>query len=465
VTLYQILDLYLRLCRNDGTNEPDALYLTLSSKRAFSDEILELNAAAIAGKTLSELHSELHSWDEYDEAELGSEEDHEANGPKEHEDDAEEHEDELYYADEAQKEDTSRETEPVAGPEGEEASAQAQVTSQPEIVRTQDEDESTSGEGAPESAAESAPHATQPQSEELEQHEEFRDNQASEYDHGHGDPTEEQYDSDGPHSDSTATVAGLTRESEIKESIHDTSTEVAHVGTDQNDNENHYEVDHASGELEAGECYEHEHISPYEDPEVSQGDITVGETGDAETQEHDDQVSVLDEGDADELDAPPTNEIVPAVSLQDENTSQDQTARLLHGELQGASDTKEKTPEPADDLLGSAEDLLQNPPRVTGSDTLDHFEGIDYDEPEDESAAPAAAEDEGADEQEFDENENHFGDYDTYVEETETVELVGADPSLTDSPNNNLSSKRSREDEDDWDLEEPTLESKRRRPS
>ncbi|KAJ5131332.1 uncharacterized protein N7515_007371 [Penicillium bovifimosum] len=527
VTLYQILDLYLRLCRNDGIDEPDALYLTLSSKRAFSDEILELNTAAIAGKTLSELQSELHSWDEYDEAGPGSEEDPEARG-------AEEHEDELYYTGEVQKEDTSRDTQPVAGPEGEEASAQAPVASQTETGRAQDENGTASGEQEAESAAESAIHAIQPQSEELEQHEEYRDNQAAEYHDGPDGPTEEHYDSDGPHSDSSATVAGFTGESEIKGSIHDASLEHGHVGTGQNDNGNHYEEDHGNGELEGEEYQEHEHMSPYEDPGVSQADITVGETGDAEIQKPDDQVPVLDEEDADELDAPPTNEIVPtgdadiqqpedqvsvpdeedadeldapptneivptgaaeiqkpddqvpvldeevadeldapptneivpAVSLQggNDDVSQDQTARSLRGELQDASGTKEQTPEPTNDLPGSAEELLQTPLGVKESDTLDDFEGIDYDELEDGSVASATAGDEDADEQEFDQNENHFGDYETYVEETEAVEVSG-DPSLTDSPNNNMSSKRSREDEDDWDLEEPTLETKRRRPS
>ncbi|KAJ5581610.1 hypothetical protein N7535_000230, partial [Penicillium sp. DV-2018c] len=523
VTLYQILDLYLRLCRNDGTNEPDALYLTLSSKRSFSDEILELNAAAIAGKTLSELHSELHSWDEYDEAEPGSEEDPEAGG-------AEEHEDELYYAGEVQQEDTSRDT--LAGPEGEEASAQTPVASLTETVRAQDEDVTASAEREPASAAESVTHAVEPLSGELEHHEGYRDSQAPEYDHNHDDPTQEHYDSDAPQSDSTATIAGSTGESKIKESIHNASLEDEHVGMGQNDNENNYEEDHRNGELHGGESQERGHMSPSEDSEVSQGDNTVDETGDTETQnpdeqvsvlneegadvldapptnEHvqtgdaeiqqpddqesvldgegtdesnvlptneiiptgdaeiqqpDDQVSALDEEDADELEALPTDEIVPTVSLQDENddVSRDQTARLLPRESTGASE--EQPPEPTDDLPGSAEELPQAPLGDTEVDIPGHFEGIDYDELVDGSAAPAAAENEDVDEQEFDENENHFDDFESDAEETEGAEVVGY-PSLADSPNNNLSSKRSREDEDDWDLEEPTLESKRRRPS
>ena len=107
---------------------------------------------------------------------------------------------------------------------------------------------------------------------------------------------------------------------------------------------------------------------------------------------------------------------------------------------------------------------MQTPPKDTENDALDHFEGIDYDEPEDELDAPVATDDEGADDHEFD--ENHFGDYDTHFEESEAVELVGTDPSLTDPQTNQSSSaKRSREDEDDWDLVETTADTKRRRSS
>ncbi|PYH88296.1 hypothetical protein BO71DRAFT_414205 [Aspergillus ellipticus CBS 707.79] len=57
VTLSQIVDLYLRLCHNDGVNEPEALYLTLSTKLTASAELSDLLVAANEGKGLSEIHS------------------------------------------------------------------------------------------------------------------------------------------------------------------------------------------------------------------------------------------------------------------------------------------------------------------------------------------------------------------------------------------------------------------------
>ncbi|KGO38751.1 Uncharacterized protein family UPF0646 [Penicillium expansum] len=469
VTLHQILDLYVRLCRNDGTADPDALYLTLSTKRAFPAEIADLNDAAIEGKKLSELHSELHAWDEYDEAEPGSDEDLGAHG-------AEEHEDEVYYTNEAQKELSITEVQTAPGPEEEQAldDEQSQVqpedvpSAQPEFVHAQDANRSTSSERSPEAAPVSEPHLAQPENEEADHsdvsHHIERD---QEHDHDRGDINEEHYDSEGRQSDSTATVAALPSASEIKEHVQHVPLDVtADAGTDQNDDENFYGEELENDDLGAEEYYEHEDIGSVDDSEAFQKDITGSENIDFDAQEPADQTSVLDEEDADELDAPPTDEVVSEIILQDENNhpSHDQPAPPLGSGLNDASDKKEQTPEPADDLLGIAVDLMQTPPKDIEDDALDHFEGIDYNEPEDELDAPVAADDESADDHEFD--ENHFGDYDTHFEESEAVELVGTDPSLTDPQTNQSSSaKRSREDEDDWDLVETTVDTKRRRSS
>lgn len=471
VTLHQILDLYLTLCRNDGTTEPDALYLTLSTKRAFPAAIADLNDAAIEGKTLSELHSELHSWDDYDEAEAGSDEDLGAHG-------AEEHEDEVYYTNEAQKElsSTEAQTAPAPGEEqaldGEQSQVQPEVVSdaQPDIVHAQDEDISPSRERSAEAAAESESHLAQPENKELDHFDVSRHlekDPEQEHDHGHADMNEERYDSEGRQSDSTATVAAIPGASEIKEHTQHVPLDVAgDAGGDQNDEENYYGEDLENDDLGAEEYYEHEDLGSVDDSEAFQKDITGSENADADAQEPADQPFVLDEEDADELDAPPTDEVVSEILLRDETNhpSHDQPVPPLDGGLHDASDKKEQTPEPADDLLGIAVDLMQTPPNDTENDALDHFEGIDYDEPEDELDAPVAADDEGADDHEFD--ENHFGDYDTHFEESEAVELVGTDPSLTDPQTNQSSSaKRSREDEDDWDLVETTADTKRRRSS
>jgi hypothetical protein len=254
--------------------------------------------------------------------------------------------------------------------------------------------------------------------------------------------------------------------SEIKEHTQHVPLDVAaDAGTDQNDDENYYAEDPENDGLGAEEYYE-EDIGSVDDSEAFQKDITGSENADVNAQGPADQASVLDEEDTDELDAPPTDEVVSEILLRDETThpSHVQPAPPLDSGLHDTSDKKEQTPEPAHDLLGISVDLMQTPRRDTEDDALDHFEGIDYDEPEDELDAHVAADDEGADDHEFD--ENHFGDYDTHFEESEAGELVGTDPSLTDPQNNqNSSAKRSREDEEDWDLVETTVDSKRRRSS
>jgi len=63
VTLSQIVELYLQLCHNDGVDEPEPLYLTLSTKLTLPSEISNLFAAANEGKGLSHIHS----WEEYEE--------------------------------------------------------------------------------------------------------------------------------------------------------------------------------------------------------------------------------------------------------------------------------------------------------------------------------------------------------------------------------------------------------------
>ena len=72
MTLYQIVNLYLRLCQNDNIEEPEALYLTLSTKLTIPAAVSDLLAAADEGKGLSEISS----WDDYEEAGPPSEEAH-----------------------------------------------------------------------------------------------------------------------------------------------------------------------------------------------------------------------------------------------------------------------------------------------------------------------------------------------------------------------------------------------------
>ncbi|GKZ88784.1 hypothetical protein CBS115989_9185 [Aspergillus niger] len=74
VTLHQIVDLYLRLCHNDGVEEPEALYLSLSTRPTVAAELSSLSIAANEGKGLSEVY-----WDGYGEGEAASAEVYEDN--------------------------------------------------------------------------------------------------------------------------------------------------------------------------------------------------------------------------------------------------------------------------------------------------------------------------------------------------------------------------------------------------
>ncbi|KAL3481963.1 hypothetical protein BJX99DRAFT_253086 [Aspergillus californicus] len=57
VTLKLIVDVYLQLCHNDGDDKPEALYLTLSTKLTVAAELSDLLLAASEGKGLSEIQS------------------------------------------------------------------------------------------------------------------------------------------------------------------------------------------------------------------------------------------------------------------------------------------------------------------------------------------------------------------------------------------------------------------------
>jgi hypothetical protein len=445
-----VVELYLKLCRNDGANEPDALYLTLSSKRAFPAEIADLLDAANDGKTLSELRP----WDEYDEVEPGSEEDHD------HE--AEEHEDEAYYNTEAEQKLSIPEDQSVAGPEDEQLpsndpsqpQAQNADEAQPDIVHSLDKEEPSPGARGADAAGE---HGSRTDSLEFRQ-----PDQPQEFDQGQNDTNAERYESDAQQSESTTTVVALSGEADIKEHTQDEQTQrIDDVDPEQHGDEKTY-----------GEDPEYDDLGPeeYEDGEIGHVDDSEPfqeiNSGDAEAQQPVSQTPVPEKEDGDEIDAAPSNEITPVEPPQDEanHNSLEQAAPTLDNGLQDVSDKKEQTPEPTNDLLGIAVDLMQTPTKDIERDSLDHFEGLDYDEHEDEFAAPAAADNEDADNHEFDVNE--FGDYDANFDESEAVELGGTDPSFADSQSHdNASTKRSRDEEDDWDVVDTTLDTKRRRSS
>ncbi|KAK9848791.1 hypothetical protein MYU51_015321 [Penicillium brevicompactum] len=458
VTLHQIVDIYLRLSRNDGANHPDALYLTLSSKRAFPAEIADLLDAANDGKTLSEIHS----WDEYDEGEPGSEDDH-THG-------VEEHEDEAYYITEAEQKLSIPEDQSASKPEDEKVPIDDDLPTQqqhsdeakPEDSNLPAKDEANISVPEVEAATEAQPFSVQFEANEINEQ-----NQPQQTDPDHDDLYEDHYESEGPHSESTTTVAAAPGETDAQEEYtHDDQLgQVDDTSTEQHD-ENVHEDDHDYDDLGPDEYFEDEDVGFVNNSETSQEGRDSSHAGTGDAQQPIEKEPVSEEQDEDGLGTPPSAAPTSVGLLPDEANPNlpEQTTSTLESETKDVSDNKEQTPEPTDDLLGIAVDLMQTPAKDSEHDALDQLEGLDdeYDENDPSAAAPIGGPD--ADNDEFDENE--FGDYDTNFEETEGVEFGETDPSFAESQSHdNASTKRSREEEEDWDVEDTTLEAKRRRPS
>ncbi|CAG7973849.1 unnamed protein product [Penicillium salamii] len=453
VTLHQVVDLYLRLCRNDGANDPDALYLTLSSKRAFPAEIADLLDAANDGKSLSEIHP----WDEYDEAEPASEVDHG------HEHEAEEQEDEAYYTTEAEQKLSVAEDQLSEKPDDEQISAAPpspprQVQDSEAFSESHDfsarEEHDTSGPGVGV--------ADEPRPLSAHSHLNEQDKAQEGQDQGQGDlheENDEHYESEGQRSESTATVNAAPGETDVAEDARDEQTEEFDENTRGEDPD--YD--------ELGPDYYEDEELVIDHPVASHEASHEGESsshtegGDAEQQIS--QAPILDKQDENEPDKTPADAANLVEPFPNEETGKDdeQTASALDSEFQNAAEAKEQTPEPRDDLLGIAVDLMQTPAKDDEQDAFDHFDDLDYDEHEKEPAAPASVGSQDAN-QEFDENE--FGDYDTNFDDTEAAEPGETGPSFAESQSNdNGTTKRSRDEEDDWDVENTTLDAKRRRPS
>ena len=453
--MHQVVDLYLRLCHNDGTTDAEALYLTLSSKRAFPAEIADLLDAANEGKGLSGIHP----WADYDEHEPGSEDDIEIHETEQHEDGS--------SSEEAQPEQSDREAKlALSGEEQAPADIVGQTQEdRPDDAQRKDLPQEDIASAAAQEETQAAPEfdALQgsPQGKETDQFDHFEhvegehaQEDGSHHDdeaETHDDRNEDHYDSEGQQTESTATVAPLSGETEITELIEDVSADAAEAKYDQNEDENDgFDPDYYNNE-----------DNGFGDDQQNFQDESAGEDNDAGAQQPAGHAPGPD-GDGDELGAAPTDEVVSADTFDNEgaHTSHDQTEPTLNGAPQDESG-KEQTPDHADDLLEIAPDVLQSPAKDTEHEPLDHIESVDSGEPEHE-----LAHNEGADEQHF--NKDNFGEHDPKLEESEAVVLAEADHSLANSePSAILSAKRSREDDDDdeWDLVETTIDTKRRRSS
>lgn len=450
MTLHQILNIYLRLCHNDGNNEPEALYLTLSSRPAVHSELADLEAAANEGKGLSQVHpwSEFEDGEDNEDPQVAEHPVEESTGDQGHQElslhETEESNQEQVVpsgAVESEVHDAVNKDAPIeAIPDtvSDEHSAQAE----PEIgaVETQQADE-TDQVAAPQYADEDS-----------------HDYVEEQY--------EEHYDSEAPKTESTSTVVPASDHVEEKELTEAVSAEAFEAPLDENDGQDRTDP------ADDGEGLNDEESSDAHEPHGSE-DQEHGEYQNELAEEEtyipgpNDETQVVDFAPAHDEDAP--NGLDSVAAAQDDSIS------VLNNDIDNQSNgqsesTVENAPkeesanhvEPEDDLRGITEDLLEGP-AGDHENELGHFESAGLEqEPEDgyDDLAPdhdLAGDDSG----DYDEADSY-----NVLEFSEHVELGEADLVHTDSQTHENPSKRSREEEDEWDFDETaTPELKRRRPS
>lgn len=335
----------------------------------------------------------------------------------------------------------------------------------PEITQSLDNEEHHVGELGSEAPKEPQPDAIHPEAKEHDQH----------------DTTEERCESEGRNSESTTTLAAVSDETSEKEHPQDQhSTFVSGVSTEKYDYEEDYgEEGHAeedyTEQVHAEDDPEYDDFGPdgnYEDGEIGfsenstsiQEDVAHNGLAAAPVPHSVDQTLTHQEEEEGEQDTTSTTAVTSAEPLNktDHNPIQ-KTTSTIDTEPQHTVFKKEQTPEPTDDLLGIAVDLMQTPANDAHL-VPDHFEEIDYHEEGGEHTATAASDHQDPSEHELGENE--FDDYDPEYEETGTVEPDETDPSFADpQSHDNAPTKRTRDEADDWDAVDSNLEPKRRRPS
>lgn len=215
MTLYQLVDLYLRLCHNDGADEPEPLYLTLSTKLTIAAEVSDLLAAAEEGKGLSEIVS----WDGYQEAGEFSPDNWEENDQGQ-----------------TQQEALEAPVEPENAHEPEELAAPDEKPSAQTPDAAPIENNEQQGQGEPDSAPDN--HGLEPASmgnvesngaEESDDHESTLREVDNVETHDNGSADEGAYDSEEQKTDSTATLAPLQGvDSGIEQQYPDQSTNASH---------------------------------------------------------------------------------------------------------------------------------------------------------------------------------------------------------------------------------------------
>lgn len=448
MTLHQILNVYLRLCHNDGNDEPEALYLTLTTKPACHSELAALDAAANEGKGLSQIHE----WDDYDEA--GPAEDEVAN--------AEEtaRSSENSKANESRRDQTVHVLDEVTqdnAPFDEGSHHEADETNDAEEEHAEPRHENVPGDYEAEPETVVGDH---------EDAQEVKEDIHVEEAAGRDNEEEGHYDSEAQNTDSSATVASASHPTEQNEQAEDGdagATETFDLGNQDEEGADAEDLGHEDASRQT-ETYN------IGEPEDFQ-DAHPGEHATEETADHADE-------NLNDLNAAPEDEDSLADDIDDGSYEQSEST-LEPAPREGVA-THERTPEPEDDLLGIAEDLMHTPANNRQNGQLEPTESFEQEQhPEDDLATPPPppVDEDGAEEDDADNQQSGDGDgdndFDDYypppdlevTEVTEAIELGEEDSALTDSHAlDNVSTKRSREEEDEWDISETTTpEIKRRR--
>ncbi|KAJ5948153.1 hypothetical protein N7466_001168 [Penicillium verhagenii] len=438
ITLHQILDIYLRLCHNDGIHDPDALYLNLSSRSAIHHELASLDTAAKEGKGLSQIQL----WADYDEEPLTTDETantHEQSG------------DELKQ--DQQTDQSGVPDEGVAPHEtnlpGQDAKDDSGETENSESVVNEAHIES----GLTDADANLKPglHSNETYQEEYDGEDHYQDDR---YDNmGHSG---EQDYPEGPKTESTGTVVPdselpVPNDQSLEASVEVTQEDSEHHATGE-DNQGSNDAELDDDELLGADDLEVADLSapiPQSDAEVHEG----GAQGLESTSQHgEDATEDLEVPAYDDHDSERALEDTadPGIYQESESTLEIQEHPL-----------PEQTPEPENNLLGIAEDLIspakndQHNQSKNTDDVDDEYFGDDF--------MATTFEDDGDDQESYEDEYN----YDPELDAEEETELGEINPSSTDphAPDN-LTVKRSREEDDEWELTEATTpEIKRRRPS
>lgn len=462
MTLHQILNVYLQLCHNDGNNEPEALYLTLSSRLAVHSELANLEAAANEGKGLSQVHpwSEFEDGEDNDDSRVAENRVEESFGEKDHggfslhgtEVPPQEEVVPSSAADPGVDDSVKEDAQAVLGEVVQESVSDEHDT-QADLVNgsaeTQQPDEA-GGTDVPQYA------------------------DASGHEHAH-DYDEEQYDSEAPKTESTSTVVPASDQVEADEPSEDVSADGAedHLGEHGSDFQDAADRTGGGEDLNDHDSPEQHDLYDFEGEEheeshneVAGEEILASEVGDGFHPV--DFASIHDEHVSNDPDVAPVAQDASVDTLHDiENQSNGQSVSTFEKPSLEESVSHDQAPEPEDDLLGISEDLLEGSAQDL-EDDLEHIESTNLEQEfEDGENDALAGDDFTADD---DPADNGSGDYDeesyNILEISEHIELGEADPVHTDSQPYENPSKRSREEEDEWDFEETSaLEIKRRRPS